>query len=164
MTSVLNVSSSEYANQASNPPVLANPSLNTSKLRIMPVTWAIGTAASIGSTGLLARMPQGKCTIWTGISKLYNSAWATTTTAAIGTGAYLTQVSANPPTTVAAATGAFRAAATLHTAGSFNLDTVDLSGQQTFFSHTGFDVTLTTAAEALGGTETLQGYIVYSVD
>ncbi len=163
MTSVTNVQSAEYANQIASPIVQATPSLNTAKLRVMPVTWSQGVAGSTGSTGLLARMPQGQVTIWTGLSKLWNNAWATTTTLAVGVGAYYTPT-ANPPVSVAAAPAAFRAAATVHTAGSFDFSTVDLAGHQSFYSLNGFDITITTAAEALAGTETLTGYIVYSVD
>ena len=163
MTVYLNVKSTEYANATATPIVLAAPSLASSKLRVQPVTWAIGQASDYTSTGLLARMPQGEVTIWTGLSKLYNSAWATTTTCAIGIGAYYT-TTVNPPLAVAAAPAALRAAATLHTVGSFNLDTVDLVGSQTFYSLTGFDITLLTAVENLGGTETLKGFIIYTVD
>ena len=163
MVQLLNVKSTEYSNATATPIVLAQPSLASAKIRIQPVTWAIGGAADVGSTALLARMPAGQVTIWTALSKLYNSAWAASSTAAFGYGAYYTPT-ANPPLLVAASAAALKAAASMSSAGSFNLDSVDLAGFQTFLSLTGFDITLVTAGAALGGTETIKGVIAYTVD
>ena len=164
MSIVYNIKSTEYSNATATPIVPSNPSLASSKIRIQPVTWACPAGGvSLASTMLFARMPAGNVTIFTGLSKLYNNVWATNTTLAIGYGVYYTPTT-NPPASVVALAAAFRAAATLHTAGSFNLDTVDLYGIQTFYSLTGFDVTGLTAAENLSGSETLQGFICYTID
>lgn len=152
--------STEYGYQISSPPTKMEANVAYGKMRVYTFNFTQSGAGDATSLARLIKLPAGKVTVLTGLSRIYSAALGAARTMDIGHLAYQDQ----DGTAVAADPDDLHADEDVSSATDFAPDSATGAGYKTFESRGGVVLTAQVNDAALDDTKTIKGFFVCIVE